>query len=266
MTGAAQTRWLLAADGVRISVAHRSAYGAGGDGGPGRSLAFVLAHGFGGSGASPAMRAVTATLRAYGGVLALDFRGHGRSSGRSTVGDGEVEDVTAAVGWARLLGYRAVVTVGWSMGASVVIRHAAATDGVQAVVAVSGPARWFYRGTPQMRLVHVLVERRGGRLASRLLLGTRIAATGWDPLPDAPWQVVGRIAPVPLLVVHGDQDPYFPVEHARILYSCANEPKELWVVPGFGHAESAAGPGLVHRIGAWAQHAVSLGTAGRSLR
>jgi fermentation-respiration switch protein FrsA (DUF1100 family) len=55
--------------------------------------------------------------------------------------------------------------------------------------------------------------------------------------------------------VHGDRDPYFPVEHAHQLYEAAREPKELWVVPGFGHAESGSNAALVDRIAAWVQQA-----------
>ena len=38
------------------------------------------------------------------------------------------------------------------MGAAVAIRHAG-FGGVNAVVAVSGPSRWFYQGTTRMRLL-----------------------------------------------------------------------------------------------------------------
>ena len=49
-----------------------------------------------------------------------------------------------------------------------------------------------------------------------------------------------------------------PVEHATQLYEAANEPKELWIVPGFGHAESAAAAdtALLDRIGGWVSAAV----------
>lgn len=57
--------------------------------------------------------------------MTFSFRGHGRSGGRSTVGDKEVLDLEAAVEWARSLGHSRVVTVGFSMGGSVVLRHAA---------------------------------------------------------------------------------------------------------------------------------------------
>jgi len=40
----------------------------------------------------------------------------------------------------------------------------------------------------------------------------------------------------------------------------AREPKELWVVPGFGHAESGSSDALVDRIAAW----VDISTAARA--
>jgi len=73
-----------------------------------------------------------------------------------------------------------------------------------------------------------------------------------------PAEAAARIAPVPLLIVHGDLDGYFPVDHAEQLYAAAREPKELWIEQGFGHAESAASPALLERIGDWVRGAVSV--------
>ena len=41
------------------------------------------------------------------------------------------------------------------------------------------------------------------------------------------------------------------------LYAAAREPKELWVVPGFGHAESGSSDALVDRIAAWVDTATA---------
>ena len=65
--------------------------------------------------------------------------------------------------YARELGYQRVATVGFSMGASIVLRHAGLIGGADAVVSVSGPGRWYYRGTRPMRKVHWAVEHRLGR-------------------------------------------------------------------------------------------------------
>jgi pimeloyl-ACP methyl ester carboxylesterase len=233
---------LFAADGVRIDAGHFA-----GD----LERCAVLAHGFTGAWRRPPIRRIAGVLNRYGGLLAIDFRGHGRSAGRSTVGDREVFDLEAAVAHARDLGYRRVAVVGFSMGASVAIRHAGLYGGVDAVVSVSSPARWYYRDTAPMRQVHWAIEQRSGRLAARVVKRTRIAAGGWNPVPAAPHEVIGKIAPTPVLIVHGDADHFFPLEHAEQLYAAAGEPRELWVERGFGHAEAAATPQLIRRIGDW---------------
>lgn len=233
---------LATADGERIVGSHLPHV----DGA--RDLAVVVAHGFNGGVAKPAVQAVVRGLAPHAGLFVFDFRGHGGSSGCSTLGDREIYDVDAVVSEARRLGYRDVVTCGWSMGASVVLRHAALIGGPDAVVAVSGPSRWFVRDTKAMRRLMWFVETRTGRALCRRFWGLRLADS-WETLPEAPYQVVGRIAPTPLLIVHGDRDHYFGVEHARLLADAAGEPTELWVVPGMGHAETGASPELLERIG-----------------
>ncbi|MGW3124756.1 alpha/beta hydrolase [Streptomyces sp. NPDC001076] len=219
---------------------------------PSRDLVFVMAHGFTGDVDRPHVRRVVAALTDYAPVVSFSFRGHGRSGGRTTVGDREVLDLAAAVAWARDLGHARVVTVGFSMGGSVVLRHAALHAGVDAVVSVSSPARWYYRGTAPMRRVHWLVTRPEGRLVGRYGFRTRIHHRDWDPVPLSPVEAVPKIAPTPLLIVHGDSDGYFPVDHPRMLADAAAGAAELWLEPGMGHAEHAASDRLLARIGDWA--------------
>jgi pimeloyl-ACP methyl ester carboxylesterase len=248
-------------------------------------LCFVLVHGFTGSWTKPRVARVVHRLARFGGVVAIDMRGHGRSSGASTVGRREVLDVAAAVRWARALGYRKVVSVGFSLGGAVVLREAGLARArqlaealpdlplqrpleggeVDGVVAVSAPAFWYYRGTRIMRVVHWLVETAPGRAAMRVR-GTRISAEEWPDgeLPTAPVDAVRLLGDTPLLVVHGDADRYFPVEHPEALHDAATRSgarSDLWLVPGFGHAESAVAPETIDRIGSWARECV-VGTGG----
>jgi uncharacterized protein len=72
--------------------------------------------------------------------------------------------------------------------------------------------------------------------------------------PDA---VVSGVAPTPLLLMHGDRDEYFPLEHFRTLAQAAGPTATAWVVPGFGHAESGATAPLVERIGRWASATIN---------
>lgn len=236
-------------DGVELAARHWD---------PGlRDVGCVLGHGFTGSSRSPRITDISRALAVDGfGVLALDFRGHGRSHGRSTVGAVEIHDVAAAVAWLRGHGYARVAVIGWSMGGSVVLRYAGLGGDADAVVSISSPGRWFERGTRPMRVVHWLVQTHAGRIVLRLTKGTRMAGVGWDPVPEAPHEVVGRIAPAKLLIVHGDADHYFPVEHVDLLRAAAPG-ATVWVEPGMRHAESATTPELVDRIADWLRAAVS---------
>ena len=242
---------LITTDGVRLAARHLPVAGEA-EGHAGPPPCFVIVHGFTGSHDSHPMTEVGTVLSRFGGVVGVTLRGHGRSSGLSTLGDREVDDVQAGVAWARRLGYRAVVSVGFSMGASAVVRHGALLGGVDGVVSVSGPSRWYYRGTPPMRRLHLLITSRRGRTALRVARGTRVTDQPWgEPLPIDPRAAAAALAPIPLLVVHGDADAYFPTDHAHQLASAGNR-AELWLEPGFGHAENAMTESLTARIAEWA--------------
>ena len=254
---ATDERTLTASDGVAISAMHRPARS--GE----RDLGFVLVHGFTGNWRQARVQRIATRLLTAGGVVALDMRGHGRSGGATTVGKDEIHDVEAGVAWARELGYRTVVSVGFSLGGAVVLREAALMAGgpgrVDAVVAVSAPAFWYYKGTRMTRLAHWMVETVPGRAVMRLR-GTRISGDGWpEELPVPPVEAAGRLDGIPLLVVHGDADRYFPLEHPRAIHTAAvrsGTRTDLWIETGFDHAESGVAPEVIDRIGAWARECV----------
>ncbi|MEU0099070.1 alpha/beta fold hydrolase [Streptomyces sp. NPDC006267] len=283
LTPPARRATLLTDDGVPVEAVYEPCTAGSGapashlPQGPAATPAIVVAHGFTGSADRPAVRRAARVFAQRAAVITFSFRGHGRSGGRSTVGDREVLDLAAAVAWARELGHIRVVTVGFSMGGSVVLRHGAlyAAEPMarasavrvperegrtqrtgahsDAVVSVSAPARWYYRGTAPMRRLHWVVTRPSGRFVGRHGFRTRIATEDWDPVPLSPVASVPLIAPAPLLLVHGDRDPYFPLDHPRMLAEAAGPGgAELWLERGMGHAENAADDGLLARIADWA--------------
>jgi uncharacterized protein len=230
---------LTTSDGVRLSGLHRSRESRTG---------VVVAHGFTNATHKPSTLAVIDGFARHFGVVAMDFRGHGRSSGRSTVGRDEVIDLDAAVRFARRVGYARVVVVGFSMGGSVALRQAAVgAEPPDAVISVSSPSRWYIRDTTPMRRVHWLLESPIGGVAGRAI-GIRLGDP-WDVVPESPLEVVGRIR-MPLLIVHGTVDSYFPAAHAQLLHRNATG-SELWIEPGMGHAESATTDVLLDRMCRW---------------
>lgn len=227
-----------------------------------RELCCVICHGFTGSARHPRVHAISSHLAAAGtGVLALDFRGHGRSGGHSTVGAAEIHDIAAAVAWARTAGYRRVAVLGWSMGGSAVLRHAGLGGDADAVVSVSSPGHWYERGTRVMRLVTWMCDTRSGRAVTRVVRRTRLLPGGWVEAPEAPVEVIAAIAPTPLLLVHGDADHYFPIAHLDELAAAAPH-ASVWMERGMGHAENATTAQLLDRILSWVRAAVDSSPAG----
>lgn len=171
--------------------------------------------------------------RAGYAVLLFDFRGRGDSDPwPQTLISREVEDLRAAVAFAqaRAPGAR-VGLVGFSMGAAVALLAAADEPAVAAVAAdsaftsgrdvVADGLRSVLRFSPEVLIMAAdeLAHRRHGYRFSHA----------------RPLDAVARIAPRPVLIIHGGDDSLVPVDHARRLYAAAGEPRQLWVVEGVEH-------------------------------
>jgi pimeloyl-ACP methyl ester carboxylesterase len=211
--------------------------------GAGPSL--VLCHGFFGWHRKPRMAAMALAFSRWFTVYAFDFRGHGRSAGLCTYGDLEYLDVEAVVRRARTEVGGPLVTVGVSMGGVAVIRHAGLRGGVDAVAAISTPARWDGHPSAAVRRIRRMTDTNRGRRLARLL-GVRLSPTWSDP--EDPEAVVGRIAPTPLILVHGRDDHFFEEEEVWRLYRRAGHPKRLLVARRFGHAEDGLNPALAELL------------------
>jgi alpha-beta hydrolase superfamily lysophospholipase len=180
-------------------------------------------------------------------VYAFDFRGHGESDGLSSLGTKEHLDVEAVVRTARADGFDDVVTFGGSMGGIAVIRHAALLGGIEGVVSISTPATWSGHDSKAIRKAVWLTATRPGRSLLRTS-GVRVSPT-WERV-GAPVDVVDRISPIPLLLVHGRNDHFFDEEQAWMLYRRAGHPKRLLLASNFGHAEDGFTAGFARQISA----------------
>lgn len=230
-TAAGRTVRLRTGDDVRLDATVLPGPGAAGSG-----PAVVLLHGFSAHRRKPRYAWLADELAARFTVLAPDLRGHGSSAGRSGLGADEHHDVAAAVGHLRERGHDWIALVGVSMGATSAAH--AAVHGVErdATVLVSGPG-WIELEptTRPMQQLRMVWRSSAGRGLLRATTGVRIVGPAqWSPPPD-PRDAV-RELDGPLLVVHGDDDHYFPSAHAEALAD-ATEQAVLWREPVFGHAE-----------------------------
>ena len=210
--------------------------------------AVVLVHGLMGWHAKPRFAVFAERLTPWFTVYAFDMRGHGESEGISDFGGAEIHDVQASVAFARSEGHALVATVGTSQGAIAVLRHAALIGGVDAVVGISSLASWDWRVDADpiaRRQLHARIGTRSGRAALRAW-GVRLP-DHWEE-PESPEEVVGKIAPTPVVIVHGTDDRLFAPEHAQRLYDAAGEPRKLLLGDGFGHAEDGLTAPFARRL------------------
>jgi dipeptidyl aminopeptidase/acylaminoacyl peptidase len=166
-------------------------------------------------------------------VLLFSYRGHALSDGRKgefTYGAAESRDVDAAVHFLYdIRGIRRIGAIGHSAGAVSAILSAARNPRLGAVVAVAPftcVAEVWHTNRP--RLVPPFVLDWGLWVAEKL--------KGFDREQVCPLKVVDRIAPSPLLVVHGMEDRRITESQVRRLFAAAKEPKALWLVEGASHS------------------------------
>jgi uncharacterized protein len=146
-------------------------------------------------------------------VLALDYRGYGRSEGSPTEA-GVIADARAARTWlAKKAGLREADILLWgeSLGCGVAIELAA--DGARALILESA-----FTSLPDVAAHHY------AWMPVRLLMRNRMRAV------DKTAQFQG-----PLLAAHGDADSVIPYELGRRLFETANEPKEFVTIQGGDH-------------------------------
>ena len=201
--------------------------------------ALILVHGMGSSRTAEYRGQfsdlIGAMYRSGFAVLSIDLRGHGQSDdARLSFGIKEHRDVLGAYDYLRAQGYgpRHIGALGISMGGASVMMAAAREPGIGAVVSDSAFA-------DISSVMHESFQSRTGMPALLLTpasLWTRLLL-GYDLLSARPVDEVAKLAPRPLLIIHGDADSLVPLRHAHDLKS-AYPSAELWIIPGGEHATS----------------------------
>jgi pimeloyl-ACP methyl ester carboxylesterase len=187
-------------------------------------------------------------------VFGLEFRNQGDSDCQpgydplQWVTDFEVEDTAAALAYLKArpdADPRGVGLFGISKGGSAGLCAAArdpyvrccVTDGAFATYATLVPymRQWFRIYNSRYILQGLLptwyygLVGRVGMRATERERGCRFAHLE---------AAMPRLAPRPLLMIHGAGDTYIKPEMAQAVFACASEPKEFWLVEGAKHNQS----------------------------
>ncbi|MDH3237034.1 MAG: alpha/beta hydrolase [Deltaproteobacteria bacterium] len=173
-------------------------------------------------------------------VFLIDYRGYGRSEGTPEM-EGIHADALAAIDWLfRTEGVDKdrIVVFGQSLGGAVAVYAVANSphrDRIRALVidsAFSG-----YRRIAREKIAEVVLLW-PFQVPLSLLVTDRYSPSRW----------IGRIRPVPLLILHGEADKVVPGRHGERLYRLAEEPKQLWIGPGAGHIRALSDGNMRKRL------------------
>jgi fermentation-respiration switch protein FrsA (DUF1100 family) len=221
---------------------------------------------------------LTGELARHGlGVLSFDMRGMGESPPAPlSMGNLEQRDVLGAVDFLRAgtlpfpeLGRpRFIGGLGISMGAATLLLAAAREPAIQAVVsdsAYADAAPLLEREIPKRSVA--VVGRIPAAFGPSALTVARVLY-GVDLFDARPVGSIARIAPRPLLLIHGAADDYVPVSNFQQLAAAATSPATAqvttWLVPKTRHAQAFknTGPVYVARVTAFFDAALTSAGAG----
>jgi len=175
----------------------------------------------------------------YQAVL-FDYRGYGRSEGSPDI-EGVHIDAAAVLAWVFAnpnLDTDRVWVLGQSLGGAIAV-HTVATspfkEKIKLLVLDSSFAG--YRRIAREKLAHGIITW-PLQFPISLLIDDRYSPEAW----------IAQVHPVPVLIVHGEMDTVVPVEHARVLYEKARDPKGLWIVRDQGHIGALGNADLRARL------------------
>ncbi len=167
------------------------------------------------------------------GALAIDLPGQGASGGRSQWGTAERHAVSAAVAWLAERGEvdaERIGGLGVSLGGLSLVQAAVSEPRLKAVILDCTP-------TDVVTETRLASGRWGWLSSEPAVWALRRYGDQVDALQPA--EVIGTLAPRPVMIIGGEFDPWVPPSMTARLFAAANEPKVLWIVPGGHHADYA---------------------------
>ena len=168
-------------------------------------------------------------------VLTFDFRNCGESEGKvTTVGIYEKNDLLGAIKYAKKLGSKQIVLLGFSMGASTSIVAAAESEDVDAVIAdspFSDLEDYLDANLSVWSKLPSFPFNQTTYLSMKVLEGIK-------PKEFSPRAVIKDIAPRSVFLIHSKDDTLIPIYNSQELLTAGGSNVKLWETEGVDHIES----------------------------
>ncbi|WP_062270505.1 alpha/beta hydrolase [Endozoicomonas arenosclerae] len=169
-------------------------------------------------------------------LLLIDLRNSGSSQkSYNSMGFHEVKDVHTGVEYLKDRGISNIGVVGYSMGATTSIMAMSENKQIK--------AGWFDAGFSDLNTIILEAGERDFNLPKmNWFSGLVRFFYEWrgdlETIQSAPVNVISKISPRPVMIVHGTADRVVDVSHGKRLYEAAQEPKSLWIVPEGRHTRT----------------------------
>ena len=169
-------------------------------------------------------------------TFVFNFRGAGLSQGNLDI-FGWTQDLNAAVNALydlKEVSKPRICVIGFSGGAAAGIYGAAHDERISAVISCACPGHFKILSGKEAAMQTIERFRDIGTIRDASFpVSLDDWVQGWAEVSPDRW--IGKIAPHPVFMMHGDRDDIVPVEQAHELYQRANDPKRLQIIPGAGH-------------------------------
>lgn len=164
-------------------------------------------------------------------IIAMDFRGHGKSGGFYTFTSKEVEDISAVVEFAHRH-YKTIYIMGFSLGAALALIAGAKYDFIKKIIAVSAPVSFekienqVWKKEAWLPTFQKCELKRWFSIRPSIINGEKIK----------PIDIVDKIK-CPTLFLAGEKDPTVCSWHTETLFEKAECSKKFELFQNCCHAE-----------------------------
>ena len=180
---------------------------------------------------SKSFREISDIFKEYSDVLAMDFRGHGRSKGFYTFTTKEINDISTVIEYAKQH-YRKIYLMGFSLGAALVLIAGSKFDYIDKIIAISAPTCFSK------------IENKVWKKEAWIPTLQKCELKRWVSIRPSiinrkkinPIDIIDKVK-CPTLFMAGEKDPTVCAWHTEALYNKAICPKKYELFEKCCHAE-----------------------------